>query len=173
MPSGGTLINLKSGPTKELLESSTAEKDLEILVDEELNVTQQCALAAQKANNILGFIRRGVASRVREVFVPLHSALMRPHLAYCVQVWDCQYRRDVDLLVYVQRRAMKMVRGLEHLSNEDRLKELGLFSLEKRRLQCDLIAAFQYLKGTYKQEGNQLFTRVDNGRTRGNGFKLR
>ena len=87
------------------------------------------------------------------------------YLECCIQTWSSQYRRDVDLLEHAQRRATKMIQGIEYLSYETRQRELGLFSLGKRKLQRYLRAAFQYLKGDYKKEGDR--------QDRRNGFKLK
>ena len=105
-------------------------------------LAKNSAFAVQEANHIQGCIKRSVASRLREVTLPLYSALMRPHLEYCIEFWSPQHK-DAELLEQVQGKATKMIRRLEHLLYKDRLRELLLIILEKRRLQRDLIVASQ------------------------------
>ncbi|CAM4553252.1 unnamed protein product [Caretta caretta] len=94
------------------------EKDLGVLVDHRMTMSHQCDMAVKKANAVLGCIRRGISCRDKEVLVPLYKALVRPHLEYCVQFWSPMFKKDEFKLEQEQRRATRMIRGMENLSYE-------------------------------------------------------
>jgi len=117
----------------------------------------------QKANDILGKTKHCQQVEGGDSALLLHSGESPPGVLH--PALEPSAQKDMELLERGQRRATKMIRGLEHLCCEERLRELGLFSLQKRKLQGDLTAVFQYLQKTYRKAGEGLFTRAFSDRT--------
>ena len=94
------------------LECAQVEKDLGVMIDENLSGSRQCAVAVKKnffkANRMLGYIARSVEYKSKEVILTLYNTLVRPHLEYCVQSWGPHYKKDIEALEKVQRRATRM-----------------------------------------------------------------
>ena len=103
------------------------------MIGSKLNMGQQYALAAKTANSALSCIHRTIASRSRDVVIPLHLALVKLYLEYAVQIWGPS-TREIDRLVQVEWRVSKAVSRLEHLPCEERLRELDPFIVDKRQL---------------------------------------
>ena len=148
------------------------QKDLGIRITDDLKWDTQVKKSFNKANRVLGLISRNFHYKHEDIMMPLYKSLVRPHLEYAVQFWSPHLRKDIIKLERIQRRATKMIPALRNKSYPDRLKELGLITLEKRRLRGQLIETFKYLKGFNNVSPAGLFDRDFNERNRNNGQKL-
>ena len=117
-------VNYKMGDT--VLGTTVKEKDLEVSRNADMNVSEQCGIAASKGNTILGLIRRNTTSKDTKLIIPLYKAIVRPHLEYCIQAWRPYLKKDIDTIERIQRRATKIIPELINLCYEKRLKEYGL-----------------------------------------------
>ena len=149
------------------------EKDLGVIISNDLKTSDQCKAASKKANMMLGLISRNITYRSPDVMKKLYTAFVRPHLEYAVQFWSPNYIKDQSLLERVQRRATKQIPSLRSLSYDERLKQLDMFSLEKRRTRGDLIEVFKILNQFDKINPEALFEINSTTITRSNGMKLR
>ncbi len=155
-----------------LLQVVTQDRDLGIIVEDTLKPTAQCLAACRKDNSILDMMRWGLESRSREVWLPVYRSIVRPHLEYCVQVWAPCYKKYIQALDRIQNRATKVISGMWGLSYEDRLRELKLFSLERRRRWGELIQGFKFIKSIKYPGAEHFFQLVGQSKTRGHRFKL-
>ena len=129
-----------------LLVSTEAEEDLGVVIDAKMNMGQQCGDAVRKANCTLSCIHRCISSKSKEVILPLYAALVRPQLEYCVQFWAPHFQEGCRQHGEDPEEATCMIRGQQGRPYE-RLRDLNLFSLQKRRLRGDLVACYKLVGG--------------------------
>lgn len=160
------------GGARHGLEKVEVEKDLGVQISRDLKPSKQCLEAAKRANNVLRSLKRSFVCIEKDGFQILYKCYVRPHLEYCVQAWAPYYRKDITHLERIQRRATKLVKGLQHLTYEERLVALDIQSLERRRVRGDLIETYKVLTGKESIESAQFFTPAASTHLRGNVMKL-
>ena len=151
---------------------SSAEKDIGVIIDEKLTFSQHLSEKVNKANSVLGAMRRSFEFMDTDTFKKLYTALVRPHIEYAHQIWCPHKKKDILTLENVQRRATKMVPGLSNLSYEDRLRKLKLPTLSYRRLRGDMIECYKLLNNKYYFNEEDILRLNHGSSTRGNSMKL-
>jgi ribonuclease P/MRP protein subunit RPP40 len=155
-----------------VIRSSKTERDLGVVIDRTGKSTEQCILAARKANTVLGMIKRNIHFKSKDVIVRLYKALVRPRLEFCVQAWCPYLRKDIDMIERVQRRATKLIEGFKDKCYSERLSHCGLISMEKRRVRGDLIQVFKMLMDKDRADFNKFFEIQTSYRTRGHNCRI-
>ena len=156
------------------LAKANEEKDVGVIISSSLKPSLQCAKAASRANQVLGQMARSVTYRDKFTFIRLYKVYVRPHLQYCSPAWSPYSVGDREVLESVQRRAVNMVSNISG-SYEQKLKHLGLTTLEENRRRGDMVEMFKLMSGISKVDYRKFFTlasvRSGAGNTRGNsGF---
>jgi ribonucleases P/MRP protein subunit RPP40 len=147
------------------------ERNLGVIIQNDLKCTQQCIKVVNTANKVLCMIRGSFMCKDREIILQLCKALVRPHLEYCVQAWRPHLQKEIDFIERVQRRATKVISNLKNKSYEERLSILSLTTLQTRRVRGDLIEVFKMCKG-FDNLYPRLFLKFCTAPTRGHTLKL-
>ena len=164
-------INAEYSMGGNILDVVKEERDLGVIVQSDLKVSQQCSNSVKTANKILGMINRNFCNKTEEIILSLYKSLVRPHLEYCVQAWRPHLVKDIELLESVQRRATRMIPSLKGLTYSQRLEALNLTSLETRRLRGDLIEVYKIVKG-FDDINSSKFFKFSETNLRGHDLKL-
>ena len=167
-----SMYSMRQNGAPVIINKVTEEKDLRVTIDNKLKFVPNIQAMVKKANRNLGIIKRTFSYLDRTVFLNLYKTIVRPHLEYASTVWSVLYKKDCIFIENVQRRATRMVHSIRHLNFSDRLRELGLPSLQYKRVRADLIEVFKILNGIDKCDKNKLFQNQPNQRTRGHSQKL-
>ena len=126
-----------------LQKKESEEKDLGIIIDDKLKFQNHINKQILKANRLLGLIKRTFKHLDSDVLLCLYKSLMRPQLEYCSTVWTVLFKKETSEIEKIQRRATKLVKNIKDLSYSERLRKLGLPTLEYRRRRADMIEAFK------------------------------
>ena len=148
------------------------EKDLGIILSEDLKWRKQVVASAKKANQMIGLVKHTFTFMDKEMFLVLYKTLIRPLLEYCPQVWSPYMEKDINLLENIQRRATKLVPELYELPYEERLKKLKLFPLKDRRIRGDMITTYKMINGMIKVNREKLVPLHNNVSTRSHNQQL-
>ena len=164
--------NITVGNQRCQLEESNSEKDLGVYVDERLTFETHIGKVINTANKVTGLIARQFKYLNKEVFLDLYKSLVRPHVEYSSVVWCPCTIRDRKLIEGIQRRATKMLPGMQNLSYDQRLRTMEIPSLQYRRLRADMIQVYKIIHGIDNIDPNTFFEMSNDKRTRGHKYKI-